>query len=146
MEIVVRREHVKDFLIVNLDETASYYLSWDVLLKDVMQYSRNDTFINRFGDCLHNPLRGLPMDRRILPILAIFHHYMGHNLKPIYIFWFALGFGVIFIKPFKWVLRCMSSKHCVRFSRTSLTVTKHSTVKTVIKVRHDWCDYSVKNF
>ena len=100
MEIVVRREHVKDLLIVNLDETASYYLSWDVLLKDVMQYSRNDSFINRFGDFLHNPLRGLPMDRRILPILAIFYHYMGHNLKPIYIFLFALGFGVIFIKPF----------------------------------------------
>jgi hypothetical protein len=83
MEVIVRREHIKDLLIVNLNETASYYLSRDALLEDVMQHARNDAFVIRFGDCLYNPLRGLPMDRRILPILAIFHHYMSRRLKPI---------------------------------------------------------------
>lgn len=52
MEVVIRREHVKDLLIVNLNKTTSYYLSRHVLLEHIMQHSRDDTFLIGFSDFL----------------------------------------------------------------------------------------------
>jgi hypothetical protein len=144
VEVVIRREHVKDLLIVNLNKTASYYLSRHVLLEHIMQNSRNDTFFIGFSDILDYSLSCLPIGRRIFSILAIFHHYMSRILEPIHTLKFSLKF--VFFLPFQWVLVSMRSKHCERFTRTCLSVTKYCTVKTVIKKRHDWCHYSVKNF
>ena len=144
MEVVIRREHVKDLLIVNLNKTASYCLSRHVLLENIVQHSRDNTFFIGFSDFLDYSLSRLPISRRIFPILAIFHHYMSRIFEPIHTLKFSLNF--VFFLALQWVLGSMHSKHCKRFTRTCLAVTKYSTVKTVIKKRHDWCHYSVKNF
>lgn len=144
MEVVIRREHVKDLLIVNLNKTASYYLSRHVLLEHIVQHSRDNTFFIGFSDFLDYSLSCLPIGRRIFPILAIFYHDMSRILESIHTLKFCLDF--VFFLPFQWVLGSMRSKHCERFTRTCLAVAKYSTVKTVIKKLHNWCHYSVKNF
>jgi len=41
--VVVGREHVKDLLVINLDEAARYCLSREVSFENVMQHARNNT-------------------------------------------------------------------------------------------------------